>query len=315
MSNEITTFDPQGTLPDYIKTSLNAADIMDEMTSGVVTGFPVLSFRGKVWRVKKSGEEAPYIDENGDPRPSIELVMVQANRNVSKLYYPKGYEEGSTEAPACFSMDGKLPDPSAAEPQHASCATCPHNQWGSKVTPQGTKTKSCSDNRRMAVVSVNDLMTNGADANVMLMRVPGASLQNVKEYTERTLGSKGWPFCAVVTRFGFDPSAAFPKLTLRPSRPLTKEELSWVLQLREGDDAARILADHSDFVAPAEQDDTAPKLEPTTSAEVTAPAAPAVAEAAPAAPAEPPKAEEPAPSAPSKLDEVKSDVDALLGSL
>lgn len=309
MSNDITIFD-QGHLPDYIKTSHLPEDV-DELSSGVTTGFPVLSFRGKVWRVKKSGEEAPYVDEDGEPRPSIELVIARGSPNVSKIYYPKGYEEGSTEAPSCFSMDGIRPDPNSDDKQAELCATCPHNQWGSRITPQGTKTKSCADNRRLAVVSANDLSVNGPNANVMLLRVPGASLQNVKEYAERTLGAKGWPYYAVVTRFGFDQQAAYPKLVLKPVRPLTKDEFEDVKKIRNGDDVARVLADHADIVAA----ETAPEVEPTTSAEEPAKAEPAVTEAAPVAKAEPPKAEEPAPSAPSKLDEVKSDVDALLGSL
>lgn len=324
-NNDVTLFDG-GQVPDYMRSSFEAPrDTVDELSSGVTTGFPVLSFRGKVWRMKKGGEEQALLDENGDPRPSIELILVKGSPRLSKIYYATGYEEGSTEPPTCFSMDGTRPDPSVQDKQSDLCATCPHNVWGSKITPQGTKTKRCADARRLAVAGTGDLTNNLGKPDLvtpMLLRIPGASLAPLKEYAERTLGARGYNYFAVVTRLGFDTSTSYPKLTFRPVRVLTEQEFKTVTALRaDNDSVARVLNDHGDLLIATpsgEQDgpfDSAPDV-----------AAPEVPTAAPAKPAKPKpvaakakpapeKAPESPPPGNAKLDSLKSDVDALLGSL
>lgn len=333
-NNDVTLFDG-GQVPDYMRSSFEAPrDTVDELSSGVTTGFPVLSFRGKVWRMKKGGEEQALLDENGDPRPSIELILVKGSPRLSKIYYATGYEEGSTEPPTCFSMDGTRPDPSVQEKQSDLCATCPHNVWGSKITPQGTKTKRCADARRLAVAGTGDLTNNlGKPDQVtpMLLRIPGASLAPLKEYAERTLGARGYNYFAVVTRLGFDTSTSYPKLTFRPVRVLTEQEFKTVTALRaDNDNVARVLNDHGDLLVatPSEEEQADHPFEqgpedeaaghPTPAAAPEVPTAAKPAKAKPVA-AKPKPAPEKAPESPppgnTKLDSLKSDVDALLGSL
>lgn len=331
MSNNDVTIFEGGQVPDYMRSGFEAPrDTVDELSSGVTTGFPVLSFRGKVWRMKKGGEEQALLDENGDPRPSIELVLVKGSPRLSKIYYATGYEEGSTEAPTCFSMDGVRPDPSVQDKQSDLCATCPHNVWGSKITPQGTKTKRCADARRLAVIGTGDLTNNLGrpdEVTPMLLRIPGASLAPLKEYAERTLGARGYNYFAVVTRLGFDTSTSYPKLTFRPVRVLTEQEYKTVVALRsDNDNVARVLNDHGDLLiaTPSEEEQhdhdgaeqEAPKAAPTPEPKPAAKPK-AASKPKPAAKAEPepdPEPESPPPSN-TKLDSLKSDVDALLGSL
>jgi len=197
----------------------------------------------------------------------MELILIRGNSHISKIFYAAKYQEGSTAAPDCFSVDGITPDPNAPRKQNANCGLCPHNQWGSDKTPDGKDTKRCGDNRRLAVVSINDLRKNGLQCTPLLLRVPGGSLAPLKEYSDRTLGGRGFPYYSVVTRVGFSPEANF-KLSFKPETTLNKQEYALVKNLRDDDRIATIVSESGDLVSP----DTPPGDQ----LQATAPIAPAV---------------------------------------
>ena len=58
----------------------NAAADADDLSAGVTGGFAVVSFRGSKWRVKYQGEEHPVLNADGDPIPSLEVVILKAGR-------------------------------------------------------------------------------------------------------------------------------------------------------------------------------------------------------------------------------------------
>jgi hypothetical protein len=236
MSTALTTIDMGAELRALI-----LADTVDNsaLREGIAASFPVMSFRGKVWRVRYQGEAKPILMD-GDPVPAILCVIVQANPQLSKLYYKGAYEEGSSDAPTCFSLDGVKPDASSENVQCTSCAACPHNVWGSKITPQGTKTKACSDSRRVAVVPYPDL-ANEAYGGPMLLRVPPASFKELVRYSSH-LDEIGGQFSAVVTRIGFDLEAAFPKLVMREVRALSADEYRQVIGMRDMETVERMLS-------------------------------------------------------------------------
>ena len=228
--------------------------IADEFSGGVVAGFPILGYKGKVWRIRKGGEETIHMDANKNAIPSVDLVLVAGNPNLSKIYYDKPFEDGTNEAPRCFSNDGTKPDASVKDPISKLCVNCPNNVWGSRTTDQGKKARACSDARRMAVVFAADLLANGKDCTKYLLRVPPASLNPVKDYVEKTLAPKGIPAFAVVTTIGFDVHAAHPQFTLKASRFLNDDEANAIVELRESEDVKRILAE-SEFSTAAAGDE------------------------------------------------------------
>lgn len=234
-------------LPAHLQARQSGSEVAAELSGGVTSGFPVISYRGKVWRFQKGGQEVAFLDQDGNAIPSIELVLLKAKPRPSKIFYAKAYEEGSNEAPTCWSADGLKPDAGVQVPVHSNCAACPNNVWGSRITEQGKKSRKCSDTRRMAVLFYNELETKGHAAHVFLMRIPPASLNPLKDYGEKVLAPKGVPYYAVVTKVGFDPTAAHPKLTFKALRYLTEEEFSTVEDLREGADVAHILAEAVEF--------------------------------------------------------------------
>lgn len=231
--------------------ALATPETMAELSGGVTSGFPILSYKGKVWRIRKGGEEQMHVDDDGNALPTIEVVLVQANPNPSKIFYDKQYEEGSNDTPRCFSNDGLKPDPSVQAPIHSVCASCPNNVWGSRITPQGKKSRACSDARRMAIVFANDLYENGEDCQKFLLRVPPASLNPLKDYAEKVLAPKGIPFFGIVTRIGFDVNAAHPQFTFKPARFVNDEEAEAIAALRGSPDVLRILAEAQEFPAAA----------------------------------------------------------------
>jgi hypothetical protein len=224
-----------------------------DLTQGVMAGFPTISYRGKVWRIRKGGEETNYVDTNGDAVQSLEFVLVKANPIFSKVFYKVAFEEGSTGKPDCWSADGLKPDANVLEPVCKTCAACPNNEWGSRVSDSGKKGKKCADRRRVAVVGPADLATRGVDCEKFLLHIPAGSLKGLSEYAEKVLKPKGIPYYAVVTRIGFDAAQAHPSLTFKAMRFLTEPEARDILEIRAGDEVARILQESHEFEGAASE--------------------------------------------------------------
>lgn len=210
----------QAAVPAHIAAMQGGANT--DLTQGVNSSYPIISYKGKVWHVNEGDNSTLVADEeSGDPKASIEVVLLKANPKLSKIYYEAGYEEGSTAKPDCYSNDSITPALDAQTPQHTTCGGCPHNAWGSRITDAGGKGKECGDSRRMAVAPVGEL------DRPMLLRVPAASLKELTEFG-KTLDKRSAPYSAVVTKVGFDHEVAFPKLTFKALRWLDEEEVEKV---------------------------------------------------------------------------------------
>lgn len=225
-------------VPAVLKDQMAGAD---DLSAGVSGGFAVISIRSSKWRVKYQGEEHPILNADGDPVASLEAVIVKANPHVTKNFYAQGYSDGASEAPDCYSLDGIRPDASVEDPQAETCAKCPKNVFGSRITPAGKKAKACQDNRRLAIVPTADIM-NETFGGPMLLRVPAASLADLA-MMGKNLAARGFPYNAVSVRIGFDLDASYPKLTFKPVRPLTDEEAAKVVSIMRDDKLERILAE------------------------------------------------------------------------
>lgn len=156
--------------------------VEDDLSSGIQSSFGIIGYKGKVWSIRYRGDETQLMREDGDgPKSSIEVVILKASKHVSKIWYEHGYVEGSSAAPDCFSNNGVTPEPTAAKPQCSTCAMCPHNQWGSRITPAGKAGKACADSKRVAVTPAGDI-ANDVYGGPMLLRIPAASLQDLAMY-------------------------------------------------------------------------------------------------------------------------------------
>lgn len=207
--NDIIPFE-SGNLPAYLKNA-RVSDLNSDLAVAS-TGFPVISIKGKVFTIVRGGERTTMMNPK-DPdsaATAIEVVLIKANKGLSKVYYAKGYDEkAENQKPDCFSNEGTKPDPSVDKPQSQTCATCPHNQWGSKIGDNGGKGKACQDSKRMAIAAP------GLINDPYLIRVPPASIKALGEYAS-ALHKRGVDYNMVVTRIGFVVEEATPKLTFRP---------------------------------------------------------------------------------------------------
>jgi hypothetical protein len=222
-------------------------EIGDDLSSGITGGFAIVSIRGSKWRIKHQGEETPVLNEDEEPVPSLEVVMLRVSRHVSRIFYKKSFEEGDAEEPDCYSLDGISPAEGVKAKQCDNCATCPQAVWGSKISPAGKKTKACQDNKRMAVVPAGDI-ANEVNGGPMLLRVPAASLADLAAYG-KGLKAKGYPYNAVVTRLSFDMDASYPKLKFKAVRALSADEISAVAQYRSSDVMEAILSSTAEIAA------------------------------------------------------------------
>lgn len=254
----------------------------NDLAEGIRGGFGIVGFKGKTWSIKYQGNETILMrDDKNDPGPrsSIEVVIVKSSKSISKIYYVNGYVDGSTAPPDCWSTNGVNPDPASPKKQSNTCAGCPQNAWGSKVTEAGKQTKACGDSKRIAVTPLNDLR-NEVMGGPLLLRIPAATLKDLKLYGD-TLQSYGYPYFAVATRISFDVNEAYPKFIFGPLRPLTDDEARIIVELQDSPQVTTMLNESVDIVhhEPVQALPSTPFEQPQTAApaagaaKVTAPAA------------------------------------------
>lgn len=265
-------------LPAHIKAK--GSVIANWFAAAAGSGFPTISIKGKVFHIVRGGDKELVTKPGADDEPAsnLEAVVVSVNPQRSKVYYAKGYTEGSDEKPECYSNNGLTPELDAATPQAAKCAACKHNVFGSKITDDGRKAKACADSMRLAVAAAGQLN------DPMLLRVPAASLKALGQYGE-LLAKRGVEPHQVVTKIGFDYTVAHPQLTFKPVGFVTDEMLVEIEKTRGEPVTKQITGEMA--VPRAEADEF----------QQEAPAPKAVAKAKPAPVVEEDEASAPAPKA------------------
>jgi hypothetical protein len=208
---------------------------------GVRDAFPILSIRGKVFRIRAEQKEEAYVDPASKmPLPFLDVVLVNGSRTLAKSYYSTGFDENDMNAPPdCWSLDSVRPDPSVVNKVNPTCQDCPKNAFGSRITPAGKAAKACSDARRIAV-SLPHYLADPTPRTLML-RVPQSSLKNLKAYVE-LLAKNGYEPTGCVTRLSFDYQEAFPKLNFNFVGPVTNEEFDTIVELAASPTTAAMLA-------------------------------------------------------------------------
>jgi hypothetical protein len=201
MSNELTLANAQ--VPAHLAGRVGKPSVLAESMAGGISGesVPRISIKGSRFRIVEGGTETVL------PITALDIVVVGANPNLSKLWYAKPWSADDEPTQAdCFSLGGVTPDRESNLPQNDLCATCPQNAWGSKITPDGKKVKACADQKRLAVVAADD-----PTGTVYLLQVTPAALKGLNAY-QKGLTVRGFSPEIVKTRIEFDTDASFPKL-------------------------------------------------------------------------------------------------------
>lgn len=240
-------------------------------------GFPSINVGGSKFHIKDEGKLETLMNPPSAPgQPSLpmmclEVVVIGGAEKLNKLYYKDAYVDGSDEPPTCSSSNGVTPDSHIAIPQNSVCATCPQNQWGSKVSAiSGRDVKACDDLKQLAVIPAGDL-----NYKALGLAITKGSLSDWGKFVA-ALTARNFPLSELVVNLTFDQTANYPKLKFSFNRFLTDEESAKVKERAKGDDvkaivtprtAAPHLATPVQPVAPA----------PANQANVTQPATPPVA--------------------------------------
>jgi hypothetical protein len=234
----------QAKMPAAMRDRMNSgAAVTKNFEEGVRDSFPLLSIKGKVFRIRISGQETPLIDQQTrQVIPSLDVVMINASPQLAKAYYVKGFEEGEFNQPDCWSLDSVKPDPMVPNKVSQTCINCPMNVFGSAPSRDATQGKrggkACQDARRVAVMMPGHLELE--EPLVFMMRVPATSLKNLKAYAQ-LLERQGWEPAACVTRLQFDYQEAYPKLIFNFVDGLNDEEYARVIDIAESKATADML--------------------------------------------------------------------------
>lgn len=192
-------------IPAHLTNRVNKTSALAEALSGGLSSSgniaPRISIKGSRFRIVENGAEA-VLDST-----TLDVIIVGANPRLSKTWYATAWDNDTEpSSPDCFSLDGVRPHPDSLTPQNDLCASCPHNAWGSKITPNGQRVKACADTKRLAVVA-----SNYPTGPIYLLVVTPASLRGLNQY-QKELTVRGIPVEVVKTRVSFDTDASFPKL-------------------------------------------------------------------------------------------------------
>jgi hypothetical protein len=237
-------------IPAHLAKVVGQPSALSAALAGGLAGgaeYPRISIKGSRFRIVEGGAETVLEDIK------LSVVIVGANPRLSKTYYAKQWTPDSEpSSPDCYSLDGIRPAADSTEPQNDSCAGCPMNAWGSKVTPMGQQIKACADQKRLAVVASND-----PTGPVYLLQVTPAALKGLGSY-QKELSMRGIPVEAVKTVVTFDTDASFPKLLFKFGGFLEADEYEAVEELF-GSDRVLEITGEKEVAAPEPKAEAKPK--------------------------------------------------------
>ena len=126
-------------------------------------------------------------------------------------WYKERYDANNPTSPHCYAIaeddDDLKPHIDSPEPQAATCAECPKNQW--KSDPNGGKGKACKNVRRLALVAGPDVTSPDAvqKAEFALAKLPVTSVKNWSTYASQVANVLHLPPLAVKTEMIVTPDA------------------------------------------------------------------------------------------------------------
>lgn len=186
--------------------SRRRASVLDNAMAGIGSSRGAhISIRGGMFRLINAAGMEHVVDTR-----HLDVVVIDANANTSKVFFAGEYEPNNDTPPTCFSDNGTGPSTQSMEPQSATCAVCPWNARGSDTTFSGKPTKACQDRKKLGVILPDD-----STVTVYEFQIPPGSVTNLKAYSnwlkQQPSGDPGrqMDIADVVTRIEFDPDKQF----------------------------------------------------------------------------------------------------------
>jgi hypothetical protein len=159
------------------------------------------------WVSFKSG----ILSIGGNPMKGNKVPVVVIHSVFENQWYKNKYDPNNPSPPHCFALSEQdedlKPHPDSAEPQAATCAECPKNEW--KSDPDGGKGKACKNVRRLAMIAASDIdePDHIKKTDVALAKLPVTSVKNWSSYANQIANVLKVPPLAVITEMSVEPDA------------------------------------------------------------------------------------------------------------
>ena len=223
MSN-VTIFNQE--VPAFLQGANGLNDLTKALAGKAAGGGKRISIRGGVFRKIVGGEEVGKITSR-----ELNVIIVNAARGVSRIYYAGKYDPNAIVPPTCVSNDGVHPDTKDEGKQSDLCATCAQNIAGSG----NGNSRACRYTRKIAVILEGD-----STGDVYQLQLPSTSIfgkgeGNIHPFESyiKYVAGNGRNINQIVTQISLDTDSDTPKLLFSPARHINEEE--WALASEDGD--------------------------------------------------------------------------------
>ena len=189
-----------------------------------------------VFRRIVNGKEAGKVKDG-----FLNVIVINALPKVSRQFYATAFDpDAAPTLPDCWSNQGDVPDAKAANPQSASCATCPQNIDGSGINGKG---RACRFNRRVAVLLENDMSGDIYQFNIPAKSLFGKGVGNTHPFESyiKFLPANGESIDRIITQIAFDENETADVLKFTPVRHLTDEEIDVVEAAQSTQESKRVI--------------------------------------------------------------------------
>jgi len=232
MSN-ISIFQQQNTVATNREVSELSKALAD--SGGGSTSRRITMSKG-VFRRIVNGKEAGKVKDG-----FLNVIVINALPKVSRQFYATAFDpDAAPTLPDCWSNQGDVPDAKAANPQSASCATCPQNIDGSGINGKG---RACRFNRRVAVLLENDMSGDIYQFNIPAKSLFGKGVGNTHPFESyiKFLPANGESIDRIITQIAFDENETADVLKFTPVRHLTDEEIDVVETAQATQESKRVI--------------------------------------------------------------------------
>lgn len=186
-------------------------------TTGVVGG-NFISIRGGVMTYHKT------------PVPDNTLDAIVLDHIFENDYYEGKFDSNDPVPPVCFAFGRKVefmrPHEKSSSPQSKTCATCPHNVFGTADTGAG---KACKNTRRLGLVPA-DAIEKGHDlmgTETAFLKVPVTSCQGWDAHVKSVANTLKKPPAFIVTEIHSMPDPKVQVVVTFRVKEIIEDRAAW----------------------------------------------------------------------------------------
>jgi hypothetical protein len=204
-------------VPDFLKSATGLNDLTKALAGNMASGSKRISIRGGVFRKIVGGEEVGKITGR-----ELNVIIVNANKNVSRIFYAGKYNPTEIVPPTCQSTDGLTPEAGIEDKQAALCSACPQNIAGSG---EGNS-RACKYQRRLAILLEGDTSGDVYQLTIPATSIFGKGEGNLHPFESyiKYIAGNGRNINQIITQISLDTDSDTPKLLFSPARHVNQEE-------------------------------------------------------------------------------------------